>query len=64
MIFCSFVFAHFPGVVQVVEKEALALKKEYGTPRLTAIEGDNDGEINDADVIANTETLVVSSARF
>lgn len=50
--------------VQVVEKEALALKKEYGTPRLTALEAGGDGEINDADVIANIETLVVSSPAF
>lgn len=46
--------------MQVVEKEAVALKKEFGTRRLTVLEGENDGEINDADVIANTETLVVS----
>ncbi|CAM6095059.1 unnamed protein product [Calypogeia fissa] len=50
-------------VLQVVEKEALALKKEYGTPRLTVLDGDIDGEINDADVIANTETLVTLSER-
>lgn len=47
--------------MQVIEKEALALKKEYGTPRLTSIEQGGDGEINDVDVIANVETLVVST---
>ncbi len=45
---------------QVVEKEALALKKEFGTPRRTLVEQDRDGEINDIDVIANDETIVVS----
>jgi DNA gyrase subunit A len=47
-------------VFQVVEKEALALKKEFGTPRCTLVEQDRDGEINDIDVIANDETIVVS----
>jgi DNA gyrase subunit A len=47
-------------VFQVVEKEALALKKEFGTPRRTLVEQDRDGEINDIDVIANDETIVVS----
>lgn len=32
--------------IQVVEKEALALKKEYGTPRLTTLEAESDREIN------------------
>ncbi|KAL3698674.1 hypothetical protein R1sor_012750 [Riccia sorocarpa] len=50
-------------VLQVIEKEALALKKEYGTPRLTSIEQGGDGEINDVDVIANVETLVTLSER-
>ncbi|KAL3698671.1 hypothetical protein R1sor_012747 [Riccia sorocarpa] len=48
---------------QVIEKEALALKKQYGTPRLTSIEQGGDGEINDVDVIANVETLVTLSER-
>lgn len=38
----------------------MALKKEYGTPRRTLIEQGRDGEINDIDVIANEETIVVS----
>lgn len=39
----------------------MALKKEYGTPRRTLVEQGRDGEINDIDVIANEETIVVSS---
>ncbi len=37
------------------------MKKEFGTPRRTLVEQDRDGEINDIDVIANDETIVVSS---
>lgn len=43
-----------------MEKEALALKKDFGTPRRTIVEQGRDGEINDIDVIANDETIVVS----
>lgn len=50
-------------VFQVVEKEALALKKEFGTPRRTLVEQDRDGEINDIDVIANDETIVTLSEK-
>ena len=44
-----------------MEKEALALKKDFGTPRRTIVEEGRDGEINDIDVIANDETIVVST---
>lgn len=39
------------------------MKKEYGTPRRTLVEQGRDGEINDIDVIANEETIVVSKKR-
>jgi DNA gyrase subunit A len=50
--------------VQVVEKEALALKKDFGTPRRTMVEQGRDGEINDIDMIANEETIVVSCLSY
>lgn len=43
-----------------MEKEALALKKDFGTPRRTMVEQGRDGEISDIDMIANEETIVVS----
>lgn len=43
----------------MVEREALALKKEFGTPRRTLVEQGRDGTISDIDVIANEETIVV-----
>ncbi|KAJ7531263.1 hypothetical protein O6H91_14G038200 [Diphasiastrum complanatum] len=50
-------------IFQVVEKEALAIKKEFSTPRRTLLEQDNDGQISDIDVIPNDETLVMLSAK-
>lgn len=50
-------------ILQYIEKEALALKKEYGTPRRTLVEQGRDGEINDIDVIANEETIVTLSEK-
>lgn len=50
-------------VLQIIEKEALVLKKEYGTPRRTLVEQGRDGEINDIDVIANEETIVTLSEK-
>jgi len=50
-------------VLQVVEREALALKKEFGTPRRTLVEQGRDGIISDIDVIANEETIVTLSKK-
>lgn len=43
----------------MVEREALALKKDFGTPRRTLVEQGGDGVISDVDVIANEGTIVV-----
>lgn len=48
--------------LQVVEKEALALKKEFATPRRTILL-DDTGVLNDIDVIANEEALVVGDSQ-
>eukprot|EP00850_Spirogloea_muscicola_P021559 SM000253S09048 [mRNA] locus=s253:104707:113051:- [translate_table: standard] len=49
-------------VLQVVEKEALALKKEFHTPRRTELIS-QQGEIREVDVVPNDEILVTLSER-
>ncbi|MCO5602907.1 hypothetical protein L7F22_057047 [Adiantum nelumboides] len=49
-------------ILQVVEKEALALKKEFATPRRTILV-DSTGVLNDTDVIPNEEALVILSEK-
>eukprot|EP00850_Spirogloea_muscicola_P018097 SM000162S02375 [mRNA] locus=s162:97047:105147:- [translate_table: standard] len=49
-------------VLQVVEKEALAFKKEFHTPRRTELIS-QQGEIREVDVVPNDEILVTLSER-
>eukprot|EP00897_Mesotaenium_endlicherianum_P000378 jgi/Mesen1/10340/ME000008S10125 len=50
---------HKKRVLEVVEKEAVAIKKEFGTPRRTVMEpSSNAADISDVDVIANDASLM------
>eukprot|EP00250_Pteridium_aquilinum_P004293 c14515_g1_i1 orf=243-3251(+) len=49
-------------ILQLVEKESLALKKEFSTPRRTLLV-DSTGILNDTDVIPNEEALVILSEK-
>ncbi|EFJ11482.1 hypothetical protein SELMODRAFT_126010 [Selaginella moellendorffii] len=50
-------------VLRVVEKEALALKNEFGSPRRTVLEEDGDGRIDNIDVIPNNESFLTLSEK-
>lgn len=49
-------------MLQLIEKESLALRKEFSTPRRTLLV-DSTGILNDTDVIPNEEALVILSEK-
>ncbi len=48
---------------QVIEREALALKKQFATKRRTIIEHQLDGELSEEDLVPNDAVLVVMSEK-
>eukprot|EP00249_Psilotum_nudum_P016763 c25978_g1_i1 orf=224-3175(+) len=50
-------------ILQVVEREAVMIKKEFGTPRRTLLLDQDPGELSDIDVVTNEEVLVTLSEK-
>lgn len=50
-------------ILQVIEKEALELKKRFGTPRRSSIEEAPNGQLDEIDVIPNEEMLLALSEK-
>lgn len=50
-------------ILQVIEKEALELKKRFGTPRRSSIEEAPNAQLDEIDVIPNEEMLLALSEK-
>lgn len=50
-------------ILQVIEKEALELKKKFGTPRRSSIEEATNAQLDEIDVVPNDEMLLTLSEK-
>lgn len=49
----------FNQISQLIEREAIELKSKFSSPRRSALEETDSGQVEDIDVIPNEEMLLV-----